>query len=92
MREEGWGLWNVCQALDDPVTELLPVVNKDSTRCSRPHRSMLAGEGVPLPPFSVLSPRGTLFQAPLVPLPTAHDDACKQLILGIPSALGYTQR
>ena len=53
MREEGWGLWNVCQALDDPVTELLPVVNKNSTHCSRPHRSMLAGEGVPLPPFSV---------------------------------------
>ena len=52
MREEGCGLWNVCQVLDDPVTELLPVANKGPAQCSRPHRSVLAGEGVPLPPFS----------------------------------------
>ena len=29
MRGGIWSLWNVCQALDDPVTELLSVVNKD---------------------------------------------------------------
>ena len=48
----GIGLWNVCQVVDDLVTELLPVGNKDSAHCSRPHRSMFAGEGARLPPFS----------------------------------------
>lgn len=50
---------------------------------------MLAGEGVPCPLSQIMFTRD-LNQASLVPLPTAHDDASKQLILDSPSPQGYT--
>lgn len=61
---------------------------KDLLILADPHRSGVQGKESPCP-FLRSSPPGTLFQA-LVPLPTARDDASKQLILGSPSALGYT--
>ena len=51
MREEGCGLWNVAKSwMIQPLSSSLLLTK--TSHCSRPHRSMLVGEGVPLPPFS----------------------------------------
>ena len=49
----------------------------------------LQGKESPCPLSQIIFTRD-LNQASLVPLPTAHDDASKQLILNSPSAQGYT--